>query len=176
MMVDKNVILCVDDEVNILKSLERVLKAPDCRVFSASTPQQGLDILEKEEVDLVIVDQRMPTMTGSEFIRRVKEKYPRISRLMLSGFSDFDSLVKAVNEGEIFRFIAKPWKNDELKEIVRMALEHKRIQLTIESLFKNMNQIAHLSDHVSIEPLQEQNSILVRVPDSGKVNSQDALA
>ena len=174
-MDQKYGILCVDDDENTLKALARVLRAPDYDILYTVNIEEAFGILAKTEIDLVIVDERMPVMPGAEFVRKVREQYPHIIRILLSGHTDFDSLVKAVNEGEIFRFIAKPWDTDVLKDSVRLALEQRRIKMLVENLLRNVGQISHLADSVCVEPLQGQNSILIRVQDQGKVFSKDSV-
>ena len=115
-------VLCVDDEIQILHSLERMLRLREFDVFTASGGHEGLKILSKEHIDVVISDHRMPEMNGSEFLKIVREKYPHTIRIMLTGYNDYESLLKAVREGEIFRFISKPWSMDELFEVIDSAL------------------------------------------------------
>lgn len=171
----KSIILCVDDEVNILKSLERALHAPDLEIRSATTPAEAFQILKGQDVDLVITDQRMPKMEGAEFLKRIRQKYPQTQRILISGYSDFDNLVKAVNEGEITRFIAKPWHNDELRDIVRRTLAQKKGKVIMERLFMSFSQIAHLADNISVEPLPEDNSVMIRIQEGGRVFTKEAL-
>jgi two-component system response regulator HupR/HoxA len=115
-------ILIVDDEEAILESLEFTL-GTEYRVFTAQTGEQALEILEREAIALVISDQVMPGMSGVEFFEKVIERNPRAIRMMLTGYADLTSLVRAVNEGRIYRYIAKPWEPDELRINVRRALE-----------------------------------------------------
>ena len=115
-------ILVVDDEEAILESLELTLGG-EYRVFTAKTGEEGLRILDRESIALVISDQVMPGMTGVEFFERVIERNPRAIRMMLTGYADMSSLVRAINEGRIYRYIAKPWEPDELRIDVRRALE-----------------------------------------------------
>ncbi len=115
-------ILLVDDEPAILESLELTL-VPEYRVFTASTGEQGLEILDRENVALAIVDQVMPGMTGVEFLEQVTERSPRTIRMMLTGYADMAALVRAINEGRIYRYLPKPWDPDELRLNVRRALE-----------------------------------------------------
>ncbi|MBU0597084.1 response regulator [Patescibacteria group bacterium] len=126
-MDKKATILCVDDEENVLHSIKRTLAMEKYNVLTATSGAQGLEILKTEEVDLVISDQKMPNMSGHEFLKIVRENHPECIRIMLSGFSDFESLVKAVNDGEIIRFISKPWDNKELTNVIRIALERNMI-------------------------------------------------
>jgi two-component system response regulator HupR/HoxA len=115
-------ILIVDDEEGILESLELTL-GDDYRVFTARNAQEGLAVLEREKIALVIADQVLPGMTGVEFLEKVIERNPTAIRMMLTGYADLASIVRAVNEGRIYRYIAKPWDPDELRLNVRRALE-----------------------------------------------------
>ena len=115
-------ILVVDDEVAILESLELTLGS-DYRVFTAASGEEGLAILEGEDVALVIADQVMPRMSGVEFLERALEKSPRAIRILLTGYADIGSLVRAINEGRIYRYIQKPWEPDEVRLNVKRALE-----------------------------------------------------
>ena len=115
-------VLVVDDEDAILESIELTLGG-EYRVFTATSAQQGLAILDREEIALVISDQVMPGMSGVEFFERVIERNPRAIRILLTGYSDMPSLVRAINEGRIYRYIAKPWEPDELRISVKRGLE-----------------------------------------------------
>ncbi len=119
-------ILVVDDEPGILESLELTL-ASEYRVFTASTGEEALAILEQEKIALIIVDQVMPGMTGVEILERVSERSPRTIRMLLTGYADMDSLVRAINEGRIYRYLPKPWEPDELRMDVRRALDAYRL-------------------------------------------------
>jgi two-component system response regulator HupR/HoxA len=120
-------VLIVDDEEAILESLEFTL-GNEYQIFTALTGEQGLEILRHEDIALVISDQVMPGMLGVEFFEKVIESNPRAIRMMLSGYADLESLVRAVNEGRIYRYIAKPWEPDELRINVRRALEAYELQ------------------------------------------------
>jgi two-component system response regulator HupR/HoxA len=115
-------ILLVDDEEAILESLELTL-GPDYRVFTATDGARGLEILAREDVALVIADQVMPGMSGVEFFEKVVELRPQTVRMMLTGYADVGSLVRAINEGRIYRYIQKPWEPDDLRLDVKRALE-----------------------------------------------------
>ena len=119
-------VLLVDDEVAILESLELTL-AEDYTVFAVDNGRDGLEILENEEIDLVIVDQVMPEMTGVEFLEKVIEIRPSCVRMMLTGYADINMVVRAINEGRIYRYIQKPWEPDELRLDVKRALEAYRL-------------------------------------------------
>ncbi len=115
-------ILLVDDEAAIRESLELTLE-DDYQVFTASSGERGLEVLEREEVALVIADQVMPGMTGTEFLERVNTRHPDTIRMLLTGYADVGSLIRAINEGRIYRYIQKPWEPDELRLDVKRALE-----------------------------------------------------
>ena len=115
-------ILIVDDEEGIRESLELTL-GDDYRVFTAKNAQEGLAIIERENIALVIADQVLPGMTGVEFLEKVIERNPSAIRMMLTGYADVASIVRAVNEGRIYRYIPKPWEPEELRVNVRRALE-----------------------------------------------------
>ncbi len=107
-------VLIVDDEAAILESLELTLGA-DYRVYTASSGEAGLEVLECEEIALVIADQVMPSMSGVEFLEKAIERNPDAIRMMLTGYADFGSLARAINEGRIYRYIEKPWEPDEVR-------------------------------------------------------------
>ena len=120
---DTELILCVDDDATVLRVLDVLLTREGYSVLTANSGQQGIELLKQNKVDLIVCDQKMPGMNGWEFFRHVSKDYPEIVRIMLSGYTDFEGLVRAINEGEIFRFISKPWDNETLKEIIRNALD-----------------------------------------------------
>jgi len=146
-------VLIVDDEEAILESLELTLAA-DYRVFSASTGDEGLEILEREDIAVVIVDQVMPGMTGVEFLERAVEIEPRAIRMMLTGYADVSALVRAINEGRIHRYIPKPWEPDELRIDVKRAIE------VYELTWQNTKLSAALAD--ANERLRAENLYLRR--------------
>ncbi len=119
---EPHAILVVDDEPAIRESLELTL-GDDHRVLTAATGEEGLAILEREPVALIICDQELPTMKGVEFLESAVGIAPRAIRILLTGYADLGSLARAVNEGRIYRYIAKPWEPDEVRISVRRALE-----------------------------------------------------
>jgi DNA-binding NtrC family response regulator len=120
-------ILCVDDEPNILRSLHWMLHK-EFNVMTAPDGASALELLRKHDFDVIVSDQRMPGMIGSEFLRQACQVAPRAMRILLTGYSDMQSLLKSINEGEVFRFVTKPWKNDELSRTVREAAHIARTQ------------------------------------------------
>lgn len=116
----KGKVLCVDDEPNILRSLKWMLQK-DFEVHTATSGQAGLMLVAEHDFDVVISDQRMPGMMGSEFLREVRSRSPRSMRILLTGYSDLQAILRSVNESEVFRFISKPWKINELPGVVAEA-------------------------------------------------------
>ncbi len=119
-------LLIVDDEPNNLASLNRLFRREGYRVLIAPGGQQGLALLAVNSVQVIISDQRMPGMSGSEFLGIVKELYPDTIRIMLSGYTDLESVTTSVNQGAVFKFMTKPWDDDELRAIIRDAFRRYR--------------------------------------------------
>ena len=124
-------VLCVDDEPNILSSLRRLFRANGYRVLTAEGGALGLEVLEKEPVDLVISDMRMPEMDGARFLAKVRERWPDTLRILLTGYSDIQSIQDAINCGEIYRYITKPWEDSDMLLLVRHALERRQLELDL---------------------------------------------
>ncbi len=120
-------ILFVDDEQDNLDVFESSFWK-DYNIHLAISAAKGLDILEKENIHLVISDQRMPAMTGVELLEKVARKYPDPLRMIVTGFSDLDTVIEAINKGKIYHYIAKPWNYFEFKEIIGKALEVVRLK------------------------------------------------
>lgn len=121
-------ILCVDDEPNILSSLRRLFRNHGYQVMTAEGGAAGLQMLETKSVDLVISDMRMPEMDGAHFLENVRARWPDTIRLLLTGYSDISSIVEAINRGEIYRYITKPWDDNDILLIVRHALERHALE------------------------------------------------
>ncbi|MFZ5996042.1 MAG: response regulator [Nitrospirota bacterium] len=135
-------ILCVDDEQNVINALKRLFLDENYTILTALSGQEGLNILEQEHTQLVISDYRMPGMNGVDFLKEVYKKLPDTVRIVLSGYADTAAIVSAINEGQIYKFIPKPWNDDELKVTVANAIERyflhkKNRELTEELKVKN---------------------------------------
>jgi response regulator RpfG family c-di-GMP phosphodiesterase len=121
-------ILCVDDEANILAALRRLFKQNGFHISVASGGAEGLQLLKTEAFDLVISDMRMPEMDGAHFLEQVFLHYPETMRILLTGYADMASTIQAVNKGQIFRYVSKPWTDQDLLHTVRQALDIKALQ------------------------------------------------
>lgn len=124
-MDEKTTVLFVDDEEKILKSLKRGLLYEPYKKIFANSGQEALEVLEGNQVHIIVTDMRMPEMNGLELLKIVKEKYPHIVRMVLSGYTQISTLLTAINQGEIYKYITKPWKLDEeFVPAVRSAIEY----------------------------------------------------
>ncbi|MGL4605330.1 MAG: HD domain-containing phosphohydrolase [Iodobacter sp.] len=121
-------LLCVDDEVNILSSLRRLLRSTGYRILTAESGPAALRILEQEPVDLIISDMRMPEMSGAEFLALAHESWPTTPRILLTGYADMQSTIDAINKARISRYISKPWDDQKMLEVIEEALLVKRLE------------------------------------------------
>lgn len=117
----EHALLLVDDEPFVLASLKRCLRRDGYRIHAAESGMAGLDLLAKQSMAVVIADSRMPHMSGAEFLDKVRRLYPNSVRIMLSGYTDLTAVTDAVNKGELFKFLTKPWDDDELRGTLREA-------------------------------------------------------
>ena len=117
-------LLLVDDEPSILAAMKRILRRDGYQILTASSASEGLELLATHEVAVVMSDQRMPEMTGSEFLAKVRVMYPDTIRIILSGYTDLKTLTEVVNRGEIYKYVEKPWEEATLKQALREAFRH----------------------------------------------------
>lgn len=159
----ENTVLLVDDERNILNSLTRVFRKDGYNILTAEGGAEGLELIRANKVSIVISDHRMPVMEGVEFLSRVKEASPETIRFMLTGYADIKAVMSAINKGEVYRYITKPWNDDELRSAVREALEH--YNLTAENrrlteLIKGQNaQLVDLNKNLESKVEQKTRKI-----------------
>ncbi len=146
-------LLLVDDEENVLHSLKRLLHQEGYTILTASNGEEGLEKLESTPVALVISDQRMPGKSGVDFLRLVKERWPETVRIMLTGYADIEAAIAAINSGEVFRFITKPWNEGEIKEVIRQALERYDSTTKLVEALKssNLQAVKALSEAVELK-------------------------
>jgi diguanylate cyclase (GGDEF)-like protein/PAS domain S-box-containing protein len=140
-------LLLVDDEPNIVAALKRLFRRDGHNILTANSGPEGLDLLSKHKVDIIISDQRMPGMTGVEFLRVAKANYPDTIRIVLSGYTELQSVTDAINEGAVYRFLTKPWEDEQLREHIRKAFEYKGLleenrQLDIKIRTSNQELVA----------------------------------
>lgn len=121
-------LLFVDDEKHIINALTRLFRSPEYVVHSAESGKEGLEILEKNKIDVIISDMRMPEMSGDEFLEQVTERWPNTIRILLTGHADLKSTINAVNLGKIYFYVSKPWDDAQLKALVKQAAERIHLE------------------------------------------------
>jgi type II secretory ATPase GspE/PulE/Tfp pilus assembly ATPase PilB-like protein/FixJ family two-component response regulator len=121
--IDRFTLLFVDDEENVLKALRRVFLEENYNLLVAANAEQALDLIERESIQLVISDFKMPGMNGVDLLREIKKRKPGILRIMLTGHADVQAVMGAVNEGAVYKFITKPWNDEDLRLSVSLALQ-----------------------------------------------------
>lgn len=119
--ISKN-ILYIDDEIHNLNSFKAVFRRA-YNVYTASSGKEGIEILKTNEIHVIITDQRMPEMTGIEFLESIVKDYPDIPRILLTGYSDINAVIDAINKGSVYKYVQKPWKEELLKETIDEALK-----------------------------------------------------
>ncbi len=174
-------ILLVDDENNIISALKRTLRRDGYSILTANSGEEGLALLTQYEVGVIVSDQRMPLMSGVEFLRKVKILYPKTLRIVLSGYTELESVTGAINEGAICKFLTKPWDDDLLRDNIREAFlqyemerENARLSQALQSaneklslLNQNLEQkVADKTREIthSINLLQISQEILEHLP------------
>lgn len=133
-------ILLVDDEPNVIKALRRLLSETDNKILHAESGPKGLELFNQEPIQLVISDYRMPEMNGVKFLNEVKKLYPDTIRVILSGYADALAMLEAINDGQVYRFITKPWNDQELLSTVMRALEQYKLQQDYSHLYQEVQR------------------------------------
>ena len=140
--IQKESVLFIDDEAHILSSLRRLVRPLKLETFFATSGAEGLKILEENNIDLIVSDMRMPEMDGAEFLTKARQMQPETVRVLLTGYADMSSTIDALNHGGIYRYISKPWDDDELKSVISDGLKIKRLereQIELTELTKQQN-------------------------------------
>lgn len=168
-------ILIVDDEHSILRSLERLLRNEDYQTYIAIDAATALEILETTPIDIVISDQRMPCMTGTEFLTVVKDKYPHIIRILFSGYLEFESIISAINDASVSRFITKPWDNKELIAILdTLVAQESTSRIAAEIIGKFIKTLKPI-DEVKCSVIKNNEKIELLVEYADKTFLRDSI-
>ncbi|MDX9700513.1 MAG: response regulator [Rhodocyclaceae bacterium] len=162
---EERVLLLVDDEPNILTALKRLLRRDGYTMLTASSGEAGLEVLASHPVDVILSDQRMPGMSGVEFLRQAKIMRPDTVRLVLSGYTELHSITSAINEGAIFKFLTKPWDDAQLRSIIAEAFQFKKlanenVRLT-EALRLANRQLEQLLDEQRLRSERDRQTVQV---------------
>lgn len=139
-------ILFVDDELSILKAIKRLFLDHNHKITTAQSGPEALEIIKRNEISVCVADQRMPTMLGSELLTKTKEISPFTTRVILTGYTDLDSILNAINNGEIYRFILKPWNDNELIQQVEMSINKYR-----ENIARNEKLMLALAETIELK-------------------------
>lgn len=124
----QNTILIVDDESHVISAIKRVFMDEAVKIYSAESAYEAMEILKMHPIKVVISDERMPEISGSEFLATVREQFPDVIRIMLTGHASIEAAMKAINKGEIYRFFTKPWDDMELRFAVRAAIDRYNLE------------------------------------------------
>jgi response regulator RpfG family c-di-GMP phosphodiesterase len=136
-------LLIVDDEDSVRRSLARTLRDDGYEIRQAAGAEQGLQLLSEQPVDMVMSDHKMPGMNGIDFLNNVRIRYPDTMRLLLTGFADLDMAIAAINEGGIYRFLTKPWDNNELRLSVKLGFDRLLLERENRQLLLMVKKQSH---------------------------------
>ncbi len=156
-MARRHTILVVDDEPDVVQSVQDLLRL-DYKVLGATRATEGIKIMESVEVQVVISDQRMPEMTGVEFLRRVRDHHPDTLRLLITGYADIKAVIDAINQGSVYRYITKPWDPDELQTIIRQATQQYDLLIERKKLLGELKSKNQELEEANAE-LQQANQL-----------------
>lgn len=140
--MNKHSVLLVDDEPEILFSLRGLLRR-EFELYTAESGAEALEVLRQHPVQVIMTDQRMPQMSGTELLRRSQDECPEAIRMVFTGYADIKAVVDAINQGQIYRYLTKPWDPDELVAVLHEACEH------YDRLAERRNLLRSLRDHVA---------------------------
>lgn len=180
-MIGDITVLIVDDEIQIIHALKRTLHSTGYEILEATSPEAAMNILDNTRPDIIICDYNMPGMSGIDVLKYAKKVVPNAFRVLMTGHSDLSIAIAAINEGSIYYYIAKPWRNDELTSILQNIISKMRNQQEQSSFFhtfnenylsevvKKMNAINKKAENNEQKfPLLEEDTIVL-------VNSEDIL-
>lgn len=154
-------VLVVDDEENIRESLQRVLGQMGCEVLTAENADEALTVLSSCQVGVVISDNAMPGMSGLELLKEIRKRHPQVVRIMLTGDSDRELPVRSINEGEVYRFLRKPWNNADLRTIVHFAFELALLEEEKRQLLAIVRRHREARDRGEVAPDLESELLLI---------------
>jgi DNA-binding NtrC family response regulator len=142
-------ILIVDDEENVCNALRRSLRSPSYEIHTSTDPRQALELVKVHKFDLILSDHLMPHLTGLQFLKLVRDRHPDSLRMMLTGHSDMQTAIEAINHGDIYRFLTKPWDNTDLKVTLHLAFEKldlERENRRMMSVMRQMQRMGYLDE------------------------------
>lgn len=153
-------LLLVDDEENVIRSLRRLFRSEPFTLLSANSGQEGLAILEQQHVSVILSDQRMPGMMGSDFLKIVKERFPDTIRIVMSGYTELESITSAINDGAIYKFLLKPWEDEKLLSHIREAFSYQDLKINNLRLAEELKKLnSSLEDRIKEEREKNQSNM-----------------
>ncbi len=182
-MSDKTAILIVDDEAHIINALKRVFHKMNYEILSTTAPEEAINIMDDTKLDIVICDYNMPNINGIDVLKHAKNVSPDAVRILMTGHSDVNTAISAINEGSVFYYISKPWKNEEVISVIHNALRKKRSRNEQNDLFRYINEsqnyLAEMSNKLkSLDRKDEYKNIKVPVLEDENIlliDSEDIL-
>ena len=145
----KHTLLVVDDEADVCDSVHDLLRK-EFTVLKARSAEEGLKLMRENEVHIIMTDQRMPKVTGVEFLKSIRAGHPQAIRMLFTGYADLDSIIAAINQGHIFNFLKKPWQPEDLEQAVReAAAEYDRLVENAELMVLLRAELQQLRDRIA---------------------------
>src|SRR5436309_5210789 len=145
----KHTLLVVDDEPDVGDSVHDLLRR-EFRVLKAKSAAEGIQLMHDNEVHIIMTDQRMPQITGVEFLSKLRIRHPQAVRMLFTGYADLEAVIAAINQGHIYQFLKKPWQPEELQAAVHeAAAEYDRLVETAEQTARLQNEVQQLRERVS---------------------------
>lgn len=177
--MERKSLLIVDDEENVRRALERALRGEGYAMRFAASGKEALELMRQDPADLVLSDHMMPSMTGLELMREVRRLHPDSLRIILTGYADLEMAIAAINEGEIYRFLTKPWDQVELQVTVRLGFERLLLERENRRLLATVKRQSDFiraleAEHPGISSVQRDDAGAV-VIDDGDIVRQFGL-
>lgn len=182
-MSDKTVVLIIDDEIHIINALKRVLHRTDYELIASTQPEEAINILDSTKCDIIICDYNMPIISGIDVLKHARKVMPNAVRILMTGCSDANIAISAINEGSVFYYISKPWKNEEVISVIQNAFEKKRKQKERNDLYHYLNDsrsyLAEVADKLkAVDKMNEPKDTKFPVLEDDNIlliNSSDIL-
>ena len=146
----KHTLLVVDDEPDVCDSVHDLLRR-EFKVLKAKSGAEGIRLMQENEVHIIMTDQRMPQLTGVEFLNKIRLGHPQAVRMLFTGYADIDAIIAAINQGHVYKFLRKPWQPEELEEAVReAAAEYDRLINQAEEMVHMRQEIKQLHERLTL--------------------------
>jgi len=179
----ESAILIVDDESSVLSSIKRALEDEPYEVLTAKSGLEGLEVIRNRDIKVVISDEMMPGMSGSEFLAAVKKIFPDTIRIMLTGHASVEAAMDAVNNGEIYRFFAKPWDDIQLRLAIRSAIEkydleeeNRQLLRTVRKQADELKMLEKKYPGISDLERDEEGNVVLKAFDDGEKDLSEIIS